>query len=155
MKPTNADETTQSTPHTRSAYEGWIERAITLRDAFLLTVCMIHPKLPKWFLRIAVLDDVNVILADDLGEFRIHGMHPLDIFRKKGFKFFVRWLAVPLLRWAKTFTSTFVVYRWLNQHRASEAARKRMLKRVEIFHSEGSNPPILEIQIQNVKQPDR
>ena len=127
----------------RPAYERWIELAITLRDAFFLSITMIHPKLPKWVLRITVLEDVNVITTDDLGDFRIRGMSPFNILRKKGFKFFVRWLAVPLLRWAKCFTSIPVVFRWLKQHRANESSRKRMLKSVAVVHgpvSKNSKP---------------
>ena len=135
---------------TGSAYQGWIERAITLRDAFFLSVTMIHPKLPKWFLRIAVLQDVNVIATDDLGDFRIHRMNPFNILRKKGFKFFLRWLAVPLVRWAKCFASIPVVYRWLIQRRASESAGKRMLKSVAVAHA-----GFLKNTNTNVKQPDR
>jgi hypothetical protein len=105
-----------------STYKAWIEEAALLRNAFFLTVRMIHPKLPKWFVRIAALKDVGVIAADDFGEMCVHGMHPLDILRVKGVKVFFRWLRAPLLRWANTVTGTVVMYRWLKRYRASKAA---------------------------------
>jgi len=118
-------------------YKTWIEEAALLRDAFFLTARTIHPKLPKWFVRIAVLKDVGVIATEDFGEMRIHGMHPLDILRIKGVKFFVRWLRAPLLRWANTVRCTVVMYRWLKRNRANKAASERMLENVTIIHGKG------------------
>ncbi len=121
-----------------SSYKAWIKEAVLLRDAFFLAVRMIHPKLPKWFLRIAVLEDVGVIATDNFREFGVHSMHPLDILRKKGLKLFVSRLAAPLLRWTNTLRGTVIMYSWLKKHRAAKAMRKGMLEDVAFVHGKAA-----------------
>ena len=117
-----------------ATYKCGIEEAVLLRDAFFLAVRTIHPKLPAWFVRVAVLDDVGVIAPDDDRQFGMNRVHPFAVLRKKGPKLFVCWLAAPVLRWTNAVRVTMPVYRWLKRNRASEARKKGVLETVTLTH---------------------
>ena len=108
-----------------SAWLGvWLKNTIAFRDALFLSVRMVYPRLPRWFLRMAVCNDVSVVSSDDLGDFTINRMHPLDILREYGVRGLVIRLGMPVLRGGYALRLTIPMYRWIKNNRASQSVRK-------------------------------
>ena len=101
---------------------------------------MIYPALPKWWVRKVVLEDVNVLCVDDYGYLGMNNMKPLAIFQKHGFKVFVRWFAAPLLVWSDLIRLWPIMYRWIEEKRASDTVRERMDKFMGRAHCDSSIP---------------
>ena len=105
----------------------WINTRSCL-NALLLAIRIINPLRPRGMLGVTISKDGHVCCLDDFGDFRIHGMSPLNILRKYGVRVFVLRLGEPFFDWLRALRLLVPMYRWVKRNRASKPIGERHLE---------------------------